>query len=292
MNPRLAAGVGAVSVVLLLGGSGAAVASAHPGDSHGSDRGSSSDHRAGDHGRGSDDDGHGAGRRDHGSGARNGTGNRGGGTEKTGGGPSSRVGSGRDDLPQLSSSNRSAVADDSNAARRSAVSGGSADRVGVSGGSADRVGVSGGPVISESTAASEIPAGSAGGGSSPGSDAPGPRGSAFDPPEVTFGNGRSPGIRSGAPEPRRQAPAPAPAEPAPPPPPVPPPPPPPPPAPAWVHRVATPPASARQFVVAPGAGSTDPLWGIAGLLLIPAAGAVLGYRQARAAQAAERIRRP
>jgi len=34
------------------------------------------------------------------------------------------------------------------------------------------------------------------------------------------------------------------------------------------------------------------MWGLAGLLLIPAAGAALGYRQARAAHAAERLRRP
>ena len=37
-------------------------------------------------------------------------------------------------------------------------------------------------------------------------------------------------------------------------------------------------------MVAPTAGVADPLWGVAGLLLIPAAGAILGYRQARAAQ--------
>ncbi|MCV7240317.1 hypothetical protein [Mycolicibacterium celeriflavum] len=273
-----------MSAVLLLGGSGAAVASAHPGDSHGSDRGSSSDRGRDNHGRGSDNDDHDTGRRDHDSGDRNGTGNRGGGTEKTGGSPSSRVGSGREDLPQLSSSNRSAVADKSDSAAPSSVSGGSAERVAASGG----------PVVSESTAGSETSTGSVGVASSPGgSDAPGARVSAFDPPQVTFGNGRSPGIQSGGSEPPRQAPAPVPAAPAPPPPPPPlPPPPPPKPAPAWVHRVATPPASARQFVVAPGAGSTDPLWGIAGLLVIPAAGAVLGYRQARAAQAAERVRRP
>jgi hypothetical protein len=36
---------------------------------------------------------------------------------------------------------------------------------------------------------------------------------------------------------------------------------------------------------------TDPLWGLAGLLLIPAAGAMLGYRQARAAHAVESLRR-
>jgi hypothetical protein len=36
---------------------------------------------------------------------------------------------------------------------------------------------------------------------------------------------------------------------------------------------------------------SNPLWGLAGLLLIPAVAAALGYRQARAAQAAVRLRR-
>ena len=40
----------------------------------------------------------------------------------------------------------------------------------------------------------------------------------------------------------------------------------------------------------PAADWSDPLWGVAGLLLIPAAGATLGYRQARAAQAVDRLR--
>ncbi|ODQ84508.1 hypothetical protein BHQ17_27130 [Mycolicibacterium holsaticum] len=69
---------------------------------------------------------------------------------------------------------------------------------------------------------------------------------------------------------------------------VPPPEPPPPPA-AWVHRFHAPPAMPRPLPVAPTA-DWNSLWGIAGLLLIPAAGAALGYRQARAAQTAERIR--
>jgi hypothetical protein len=47
----------------------------------------------------------------------------------------------------------------------------------------------------------------------------------------------------------------------------------------------------RQLIVAPAAELTDPLWGVAGLLLIPAAGAVLGYRQARASQAAAELGR-
>jgi hypothetical protein len=37
---------------------------------------------------------------------------------------------------------------------------------------------------------------------------------------------------------------------------------------------------------------TDPLFGLAGLVLLPAAGAVLGYRQAKAAQAARALGRP
>jgi hypothetical protein len=44
-------------------------------------------------------------------------------------------------------------------------------------------------------------------------------------------------------------------------------------------------------MVAPAAELADPLWGVAGLLLIPAAGAILGYRQARATQAAAKLGR-
>jgi hypothetical protein len=121
------------------------------------------------------------------------------------------------------------------------------------------------------------------------SDHPGSPAAGFERPRVTVGNGRSPGIQRDDPEPRWQAPAPQPA-PAPEPPP--PPPPPPAPAPSWVDRIYTPPAMPKQLGVAPSAKQSDPLWGIAGLLLIPAAGAALGYRQARAAQAAEGLRRP
>jgi hypothetical protein len=105
---------------------------------------------------------------------------------------------------------------------------------------------------------------------------------------VTVGNGRSPGILSGDDrEPRWDNPAPDPA-PAPPPPP----PPPAPVAPSLIDRIATPPSLPKQLGVAPASDWSDPLWGIAGLLLIPAAGAALGYRQARAAHAAERLGRP
>jgi hypothetical protein len=118
-----------------------------------------------------------------------------------------------------------------------------------------------------------------------GSDNPGSPSSKFEPPKVTVGNGRTPGIQDDDREPRNWAPAPEPA-PAPPPPPAPAPQPP-----SWVERIYTPPAMPKQLGVTPASSLTDPLWGIAGLLLIPAAGAVLGYRQARAARAAAELGR-
>jgi hypothetical protein len=48
----------------------------------------------------------------------------------------------------------------------------------------------------------------------------------------------------------------------------------------------------QQIEVASAAGWSEPLFGLAGLLLIPAAGAALGYRQARAAQQAEKLHSP
>jgi hypothetical protein len=111
-------------------------------------------------------------------------------------------------------------------------------------------------------------------------------GQQFKPPKVTFGDGRTPGIQDHDPGPRWGGNAP---EPAPPPPP--PPPPPvfaPTPAPAGhVHD----PRVIQQLVVAPTAALHDPFFGLAGLLLIPAAGAILGYRQARAAQHADKLGR-
>jgi hypothetical protein len=120
----------------------------------------------------------------------------------------------------------------------------------------------------------------------PGSDySPDPSGS-FKPPKVTFGDGRSPGVQDTDPEPRWRGGAPEPA------------PPPPPPATEVVDIAPAPrtdrtprPPVIRQLIVAPAAELTDPLWGVAGLLLIPAAGAVLGYRQARAAQAIAKLGR-
>ncbi len=121
----------------------------------------------------------------------------------------------------------------------------------------------------------------------PGSDySPDPT-QAFKPPKVTFGDGRTPGVQDTDPEPRWRGGAPEPA-----------PPPPPPPA-TEVVDIAPPPSTnrtpgppvIRQLIVTPAAELTDPLWGVAGLLLIPAAGAVLGYRQARAAQAVAKLGR-
>ena len=122
-----------------------------------------------------------------------------------------------------------------------------------------------------------------------GSDHPGAPKADFDPPRVTVGNGRSPGVQDDDREPRFGVTAP---EPAPAPPPPPPPPPPPAPEPSWADRIYTPPAMPKQLAVTPTADWTEPLWGVAGLLLIPTAGAMLGYRQAKAAKAVAELGRP
>jgi len=108
-----------------------------------------------------------------------------------------------------------------------------------------------------------------------------------NPPKVTFGDGRSPGVQAPDREPRWGWSAPEPA-----------PPPPPPPQvitvplnPPTVSPVREHPGVVQQLVVAPTSGLGDPLWGVAGLLLIPAAGAILGYRQARGAHAAAELGR-
>jgi hypothetical protein len=101
-------------------------------------------------------------------------------------------------------------------------------------------------------------------------------------PRVRFGNGRPPIVRHRTGEP----PAIGAPEIAPPPP-------------VEVTAPALPPANRfhmprilPQLEVAPATDWTDPLFGLAGLLLIPAAGAALGYRQAKAAQASEVLTRP
>jgi hypothetical protein len=105
-------------------------------------------------------------------------------------------------------------------------------------------------------------------------------------PKVTFGDGRTPGIQDRDPGPRWGWNSPEPA------------PPPPPPEvitvplnPPAISPVRVQPGVVQQLVVAPTSGVGDPLWGVAGLLLIPAAGAILGYRQARAAHAAAELGR-
>jgi hypothetical protein len=252
LNPRLAAGVGVLSVFLLLGGPGATVAFSDPGSSH-SDRGSGStkDQDRGDSEGGEADDGSGNG---NGNGDGHGDGNSGNhhadasvkqDDDVT---PKVRVGSGRDEQQWIGP---------------------------------------GGSVTENDAGAT----GETGPADAPGSDHQGAPDAGFQSPRVTFGNGRTPGDHGDGPQPHWQAPArQAELEPAPPPPP------PPPPAPAppssWVDRIATPPVPTKQLGVAPAADWSDPLWGIAGLLLIPAAGAALGYRQARAAQAVDRLHRP
>jgi hypothetical protein len=111
----------------------------------------------------------------------------------------------------------------------------------------------------------------------------------FSLPRLTLGNGNTPDIRRGAPESRLQAPVlqPAPAAPPPAPPPQAPAPPP-----SWVVKpLPAAPVLTQQLGVSQEVDWSDPLWGLTGLLLIPAAGAILGYRQARAAHAADRLRR-
>jgi len=278
---RLAAGVGVFAAFLLLGTS-ATVAVAEPGGSH-SDRGSSSDRGNGagkgrggserhDYDRPSNNSGRPGfgdegnnGKRDEDVSRKPGAGDDG---NKTADpviieSPAARVGSGR-----------VAAADPEESAPRLAAasdaSGSSASRVSESGTSVEAV--------------------SPGGSGSGLAGTPSPQ---FSPPRVTVGNGREPRIWNGPPEPQWQAPVPQPAPAMPPPPPLPPPPPPAPLASPDSRVQENPPPRVLTQQLGGVGGTTDwsnPLWGLAGLLLIPAAGAALGYRQARAAHAAERLR--
>ena len=103
-------------------------------------------------------------------------------------------------------------------------------------------------------------------------------------PRVVVGNGRSPGLQAGDPEPVRENPViPEIVPPAVPVaievtvPPVPPPLPP-------VERIQPPQLVVGELGTAKVDTTTDPLFGLTGLILIPMVGAALGYRQARAAQ--------
>ncbi len=110
----------------------------------------------------------------------------------------------------------------------------------------------------------------------------------FNTPNVTFGNGRTPGTHVAPPPGASEAvlmydalvaPQAVPAVPTaieiniPLPPPLPP-----------VERIGPAQLVVREFGTGTTVTVTDPLAGVAGLILIPAIGAVLGYRQARAAQ--------
>ncbi len=313
LNPRLSAGVGVVAAFLLLGGP-ATTAIAEPGGWH-SDRGNSSD-RGNDNGNGNgngndrgDGDRHGNG---HGHGRSDGHGNgdgRGGGNDRgydRGGwnrDDDDRGGwNGDDDDRAVSSDVSRRGADNGNAVAAGGGGGGGSPTARVGSGREDVAQLapttasrgSGSTSGSDPTAGSRLTAGAgsiggSGSTSGAGPESPGAPSAGSSSPRVTVGNGRSPGIQSGDPAPSWQAPAFQPA-----PTPAPPPPPPlpaaAPPSPSWVERFSAPPFFTQQLGVASAFEWSDVLWGIAGLLLIPAAGAALGYRQARASHTAEQLR--
>jgi hypothetical protein len=266
-------------VFLLLGGPGAAIVTADPGGSRNGSGNSSQDGR----GNGSQKDGERGGsdskRSDAGNGRSNGTAKTNSASNDNGGNrradtaaddsdvanPRARVGSGRDDKDWIAPGGGAVTSNQRVAGSETGVQTGAE--------TADEA----------ATGGTELGA-TLGGSQSPSAAGPGARQS----PRVTFGNGRTPGVSGDTPEPNWRSPVqqagPAQAPPPPPPPPATGPPP------SLVDRIAAPPAPTTQLGVAPTADWSDPLWGIAGLLLIPAAGAALGYRQARATQAVERLR--
>jgi hypothetical protein len=151
-----------------------------------------------------------------------------------------------------------------------------------------------GPVALRSAAVAEAPAGDNVSAAAPrsGGGYSGRPVMSFQAPRVTIGNGRTPGTHVPAPGPAPEAvlmqdsltsPAAVPSAPAVPTaieiniPPLPPPLPP-------VERIRPAELVTGQFGTSTTDTVTDPLAGLAGLILIPAIGAVLGYRQARAAQ--------
>lgn len=136
--------------------------------------------------------------------------------------------------------------------------------------------------VGDNIAAAALPGGG-------GSGYAGQAAAAFRAPRVTIGNGRTPGRNVAKPQAARYmqdslvAPGGLPAAPSTPAaieinlPPLPPPLPP-------VERIGAAELAVGQFGTGTTDTVTDPLAGVAGLILIPAIGAVLGYRQARAAQ--------
>lgn len=272
-NPRLAVGVGVLAAFLLVGGSGATVAIADPGD-HGGRHNNSEGGEQGRNGSKGDDKNHTGSKDDD---LNDGGDNNGSrydaadeGDAANSHAPLAKVGSGRDDQAWLAPGG-ARVSGSTSEIEAAAVEPGATG--GTTAGGASDDGATGG-----TTGQIERPS----------SDYSPTSRSGFVSPRVTFGNGRSPS----GPDPDRESPTGGSApEPALAPPPPPPPPAPPESPPSWVDAFSVPPIVTKQLVVSPAADVTDPLWGIAGLLLIPAAGAALGYRQARASQAVDRLLR-
>jgi hypothetical protein len=293
-SPRLTAGVGVLVAFLLLGGS-ATEAIADPGRSH-SDRGNSSDrgngdskrsdrgsdHRRGDDGRKRGEDG-----RD-GRDGRDGVAGRGDVAS-----PEVQFGSGPIELADIAELAPSLVAGKGGDGDGVADPGSRRADVADVAESVPSLAADSGELRSSGPGTTVVVesgvAGSPDRSGSYGADAPEAR---LGPPRLTLGSGLTQGIRRGDSEPRLQAPVPQ-AAPAAPPPvslaapafraPVPPP--------ALVNPLPSAPVLTQRLGVSQDADWSDPLWGLTGLLLIPAAGAILGYRQARAAHAADRLRR-
>ncbi len=296
-NLRLAAGAGVVATCLLVAGPVEGAAAAHPGDSQ-SDR-SDNGHRSDNRGRGDSRDGskrgndnndrRGDGRGERGRGAES-DGRKGGGGNY---GHNFSDNSNRND--DYGDDDRYTESDDGNGDKSTTDDAGQRS-VSASSRSAQVATASLAPDTSDSadSGAVAVPTAPTFPVDQGGSDFLGtPSADPFTPPQVTFGNGRTPAPPESDTQPPRVtysvpdvAPAPPLPLPLPPAAPV---------AavaatapPSWVVRIAVPTAAPQLVGVAP-AGWADPLFGLTGLLLIPIAGAALGYRQARAAQHAKRF---
>jgi hypothetical protein len=278
---RTVAGAGSIAAFLLVGGAAIPVVSADPGhtrDGNGSHRGGDSRRDAGT-GRNGQDRGE-RGRDDRG------------GWQRGGGsiGPDRTTGPDRRNDPSdrnpADGSDRTAELDPNRTGTTAR-----SDEVVTDSSSASRRSVTTATAVPEApTPLPVVPArrGAGGGGGGGGSGAAAvtdPGASAFTAPPVTIGNGRSPGILTG---PHEGAPSRA--------------------APDVAGPAVTPPAVTPQLPpsdrldVAPPQRTVAALWaaaapgrpdgvlfGLAGLILAPIAGAWLGYRQARASRAAAKL---
>jgi hypothetical protein len=286
-NLRLAAGVGVVAAVVMVGGPTAAVAIADPGGSHSnrSDHRDRADVRGGwKHGGDGRDGGNGDRRGSDGSDRDGGFGDRdSGGRDSNGGGDRWGGGNqwGGDDRWGGDDGQKSTSGSDSN---QRSTSGSTRTSSGGSTSSLAPQTSTGTSAASTGSLAPQTPADGPGSDTVSGADVAGPPIAEIVQPRVVIGNGRSPGIQPPSAEPPRWSyviPEIAP-------------PPPPPPAveipPAPSDRVH-PQSLVPQLAIAPSLDWTDPLWGLAGLIVIPAAGALLGFRQAKAAREAEVLTR-